>query len=57
MKGEPAYEILSEFPGSELQGLTYVPLFPYFEARKQTGAFKVLVDNFVSEESGTVRLL
>lgn len=39
--------------GSELIGLSYTPMFPYFEHLKNQGAFKVLNGEFVSTEDGT----
>lgn len=39
--------------GRDLVGLSYEPLFPYFSALKEKGAFKVLAGSFVSTEDGT----
>ena len=40
--------------GKELEGLTYKPLFPYFEhLKKPGGAFRVLTDGYVTEGAGT----
>ena len=39
--------------GSELVGLRYEPLFPYFADLASEGAFVVLEDDYVSTESGT----
>lgn len=39
--------------GDELVGLSYEPMFPYFENLKTQGAFKVLSGEFVSTEDGT----
>ena len=39
--------------GSDLLGLSYEPMFPYFADLKQKGAFKVLSGEFVSTEDGT----
>ncbi|XP_065205689.1 isoleucine--tRNA ligase, cytoplasmic [Planococcus citri] len=50
-KSEEEYQIMEEFLGFELKGEQYEPIFPYF-AHVET-AFKVLTDNYVSEESGT----
>ncbi|KAI3433769.1 hypothetical protein D9Q98_003575 [Chlorella vulgaris] len=46
------FEIISKFKGSALKGLTYQPLFPYFAALKQQGAFKVVLDSYVTADSG-----
>ncbi|XP_064632700.1 isoleucine--tRNA ligase, cytoplasmic-like [Lineus longissimus] len=48
------YTILDRFLGKTLKGKTYKPLFPYFESlKKERGAFQVLIDGYVTEESGT----
>ena len=39
--------------GSELVGLSYEPMFPYFKHLKDKGAFRVLSGEFVSTEDGT----
>ena len=39
--------------GSELVGMSYEPMFPYFKHLKAQGAFKVLSGEFVSTEDGT----
>jgi len=45
------YAVLARFRGREMEGWTYEPLFPWFADRP--GAFRVLVDGFVSTEDGT----
>ncbi|XP_038628151.1 isoleucine--tRNA ligase, cytoplasmic [Tachyglossus aculeatus] len=52
-KSESEYEILEKFPGISLKGKKYKPLFEYFIKCKDTGAFTVVVDNYVKEEEGT----
>uniref|UniRef100_A0A1A9WSN8 Isoleucine--tRNA ligase, cytoplasmic n=1 Tax=Glossina brevipalpis TaxID=37001 RepID=A0A1A9WSN8_9MUSC len=53
-KSEDEYEILENFPGKTLAGIHYKPLFPYFSNRgEQVKAFKVLVDDYVTDDSGT----
>lgn len=47
------YEIMHKCKGDELAGKTYRPLFPYFETEYKSTAFRVLMDNYVSTESGT----
>lgn len=49
---EKAVEVGS-LKGSELVGLSYEPMFPYFKHLKAKGAFKVLSGEFVSTEDGT----
>ncbi len=39
--------------GIELVGRRYEPLFPYFAALAQEGAFQVLADDYVTTDSGT----
>uniref|UniRef100_A0A1B0D7A9 Isoleucine--tRNA ligase, cytoplasmic n=1 Tax=Phlebotomus papatasi TaxID=29031 RepID=A0A1B0D7A9_PHLPP len=51
-KTPKSYEILERFPGKKLEGLKYQPLFDYFLKYKEV-AFRVLVDSYVTEESGT----
>lgn len=45
------YEVVKELKGTDLVGLTYTPLFPYFADLE--GAFKVIHGEFVDAESGT----
>ncbi len=52
-KDENSYEIVKEFKGIELKNQTYVPLFSYFADRKTSGAFRVILDDFVSTDEGT----
>ena len=52
-KDESLVQILSTIKGSELVGLKYAPLFKTFEGFSSSGAFRVVADNFVSDESGT----
>ena len=39
--------------GSELKGLEYTPLFPYYANMKEQGCFRVYNAEFVTKESGT----
>ncbi|XP_050314029.1 isoleucine--tRNA ligase, cytoplasmic [Anthonomus grandis grandis] len=50
---EGDYEILEKFLGKKLEGTKYQPLFPYFKEYAERGAFRVLVDEYVTSESGT----
>ena len=45
--------IVKKIKGSELIGLSYEPMFKYFENLKEKGAFKILSGEFVSTEDGT----
>ncbi|XP_067127119.1 isoleucine--tRNA ligase, cytoplasmic [Centruroides vittatus] len=47
------YTVLESFKGEVLKGKRYEPLFQYFSHLKQKGAFQVLCDSYVTEESGT----
>jgi len=47
------FEIVEEFPGSALEGKSYIPLFPYFAERKKTGAFRIINEDSLSGEDGT----
>lgn len=50
---QATHKILRKFVGNELRGLEYEPLFDYFAHFKNSGAFRVLTDSYVSAESGT----
>lgn len=47
------YTILDTFPGTKLKGLKYEPLFDYFLDQTAKGAFQVLTDTYVTDDSGT----
>lgn len=49
---EKAVEVGS-MKGSDLVGMSYEPMFPYFKHLKEKGCFKVLSGEFVSTEDGT----
>uniref|UniRef100_A0A673MJ21 Isoleucine--tRNA ligase, cytoplasmic n=1 Tax=Sinocyclocheilus rhinocerous TaxID=307959 RepID=A0A673MJ21_9TELE len=44
---------LYRFPGKTLKGKKYKPLFEYFIKCKESGAFSVVVDNYVRDDDGT----
>jgi isoleucyl-tRNA synthetase len=46
-------DIIKQVKGSELKGLKYQPLFPYFAEMADEGAFQVLTDDYVSTDDGT----
>jgi isoleucyl-tRNA synthetase len=52
-RDEQSYSAMSGLKGAELVGREYEPLFPYFEAMRGEGAFRVLSADFVSTEDGT----
>lgn len=52
------FEILSRFPGRDLDGLRYEPLFNFFKSHAEDTqnhprAFSVVTDGYVTSESGT----
>nr|CAB3470983.1 unnamed protein product [Digitaria exilis] len=47
-----SYELLAKIPGSSLVGLKYSPLFDFFMELQET-AFRVIADNYVTDDSGT----
>ncbi|KAL8556425.1 hypothetical protein ACS0TY_004027 [Phlomoides rotata] len=51
-KSVDTYEILGKFSGASLVGKKYVPLFDYFKDYSDV-AFKVVADNYVTDDSGT----
>ncbi|MBL8920134.1 MAG: isoleucine--tRNA ligase [Myxococcaceae bacterium] len=50
--GEKA-TVVSTLKGKDLVGKTYAPLFPFFAARKQAGAFRVIHSEHVTTTDGT----
>merc|ERR1719228_2545084 len=52
-KKEEDRTIVDRMKGSQLKGLSYKPLFPYFAHLKAEGAFRVLNDTYVTEGAGT----
>lgn len=52
-KEESQYKIIQEFPGSELVGKKYRPLFDYAASSiETTNCFQVLSDDYVTDEDG-----
>ena len=45
--------VLESMQGSDLVGLSYEPLFPYFAELESEGAFRIVSDDYVSTETGT----
>ncbi|XP_067934443.1 isoleucine--tRNA ligase, cytoplasmic-like [Watersipora subatra] len=52
-QSDAEYDVIKRYKGADLAGFTYKPLFNYFVHRAETGAFKVLVDKYVTDASGT----
>ena len=46
-------KVVAQCKGRDLEGRTYVPMFPYFADEKSNGAFRVLVDGYVTTDEGT----
>ena len=47
------FSVVSSFSGKELVGKQYESLFPYFESKREQGAFQIVSDEYVSTDSGT----
>lgn len=47
------YEVKDKFLGTKLKDRRYEPIFPYFKHMEARGAFRVLLDEYVTSESGT----
>lgn len=52
-KKKKGFEILKKVKGTELAGLRYEPLFPYFVEPLGDSAFRVLSDDYVTDSDGT----
>ena len=52
-KKHPALTVEARVKGSDLVGRRYRPLFDYFEAESERGAFVVVADDYVTTEEGT----
>ncbi len=52
-KDESEYTIVKEMKGSELVGMQYEPLFPYFASEEANGAFRIFSGDYVTTEEGT----
>lgn len=51
-KDESSYEIVERYKGTDLAGLRYTPLFPYFASLKEQGAFVTVLGDYVTTEDG-----
>ncbi|MDA3863193.1 MAG: isoleucine--tRNA ligase [Deltaproteobacteria bacterium] len=52
-KKKTDYEIIKEMKGHELEGIQYTPLFDFFAELADEGAFRVVIDDYVTAEDGT----
>lgn len=49
----PRLRALARIKGAELVGRAYQPLFDYFAAERERGAFVVVADDYVADDEGT----
>ncbi len=47
------YEITERFKGSDLKGISYEPLLPFFSSLKEQGAFRTFLGDYVTVDDGT----
>lgn len=47
------FTILEKFKGKDMAGWEFIPMFDYFAEEFKGQAFKVMVDNYVTDDSGT----
>lgn len=47
------FKVVEKFRGTDLVGLKYEPLFPYFAKQFGETAFRVICDDYVTNDSGT----
>jgi isoleucyl-tRNA synthetase len=47
------YQMVSQVTGAALEGLRYRPLFPYFSAKTQQKAFRVILEESIGSDEGT----
>jgi isoleucyl-tRNA synthetase len=52
-KNHEEYEVVAKLTGGSLAGKQYRPLFPYYAARAQQKAFRVILEDSISAEEGT----
>lgn len=47
------FTILDRYKGKDMKGWEFEPMFPYFESEFKGKAYKVMVDTYVTDDSGT----
>jgi isoleucyl-tRNA synthetase len=52
-KNEDDYTLVRTFPGLELEGHRYIPLFDYFADHELKGAFRIILEDTISIDEGT----
>lgn len=52
-KNEEDYEIVARYKGTELEGMSYEPLFDYFAEEAENGAFKIYMAEYVTTDDGS----
>jgi len=50
IKNKEEYEVLESFKGSKLKDMSYEPIFKYFEDKREEGAFRVIIADYISED-------
>jgi isoleucyl-tRNA synthetase len=50
---KPTYKIVTKYKGSDMKGWRYVPLFDYFTEQYEDRAYKVVLDKYVTKDSGS----
>jgi len=51
--GTNEVKILQKVTGQYLEGMTYKPLFDYYDSYRERGSFQVVCDDYVKSEEGT----
>jgi isoleucyl-tRNA synthetase len=52
-KNSSDYTLIRLFPGTELEGKRYIPLFDYFIDQTSKGAFRIILEDSISLDEGT----
>ena len=47
------YKVVDRFPGKKLEGVKYVPMFDYFYEKFKEHGFRVILADYVTDDSGT----
>ncbi|KAM9927863.1 hypothetical protein OXX80_010184, partial [Metschnikowia pulcherrima] len=47
------YKVVDRFPGKNLEGVKYVPMFDYFYEKFKEHGFRVILADYVTDDSGT----
>ncbi len=52
-KSADEYQVVAHLTGAALEGKRYLPLFPYFAAKSEQKAFRVILEESLGSEEGT----